>query len=532
MERPSHTILPTLVATLAVACAGSRATSTFQADHVLPRYQELEEEPEQVALKDAQAHLDRGDLARDSGNSDQARAEWREGAAGLAQLVERYPSSPWRLVYLRSAAESFARAQEYAGAAEAAEKILLDPAAAPASRANAAQLDAAAWQAIALAEVKAGKLEPIRLLTQEKRKGEKLEPRPPPGAWKRFVEAADTYLAAIVSGRAPAKPDDANASARFSAQLALMAAEVEYAFDDVEEARARFERILATWPSDAEVMDAAVPFHLQTFLLAGDGDAAYLAALDRSAELIDGELRRAQAAAQAPDASAQDKATAVTFSGLAERLARARQGTTFFAAKKLLDDGKAAEAAVAFEQLAAHGQAEGEAPQALYNASVAWEKSGDPAKADTDRRRVIAEYPDSRAARQATLALASVLSRRGRDHAAAEALYARYLTRWPAGEQRCLALLNVGYEADQQKKRRDAAVRYQAFGTDGACAKDDPSGAARALHRSGLLFLEVKQGPRAQQSWKALTELSGPLDATATSQVEDARRRWKKLEIR
>jgi hypothetical protein len=532
MERSANTLLLTLFATLAAACAGSRATSTYQADHVLPRYQELEDEPEQVALKDAQSHLDRGDLARDSDNSDQARAEWRDGAVGLARLVERYPSSRWRLVYLRAAAESFARAQEYAGAAEAAEKILLDPAAAPASRVDAARLDAAAWQAIALAEVKAGNLEPIRLLTQEKRKGEKLAPRPPPGAWKRFVDAADTYLTLAGSGPKPAKPDEAAASARFSARLALMAAEVEYAFDDVEEARVRFERILAAWPSDAEVMDAVVPFHLQTFLLAGDGDAAYLAALDRSAALVDAELRKAQSAAQAPDASEQDRVAAATFAGLAERLARARQGTTFFAAKKLLDEGKAAEAAAAFEQLAAQGRADGEAPQALYNASVAWEKAGAPAKADADRRRVIADFPDSRAASQATLALASALSRRSRDHAAAETLYAQYLTRWPDGEQRCLALLNVGYEADQQRKRLDAAVRYQAFGTDAACAKGDPSGAARALHRSGVLFLQVKQGPRAMQTWKALAELSGPLDPTATSQVEDARRRWKKREIR
>ena len=42
------------------------------------------------------------------------------------------------------------------------------------------------------------------------------------------------------------------------AQLALIAAEVQYAFDNVEEARRRFDAIMQKWPGDAEIMENAV----------------------------------------------------------------------------------------------------------------------------------------------------------------------------------------------------------------------------------------------------------------------------------
>jgi hypothetical protein len=59
------------------------------------------------------------------------------------------------------------------------------------------RLASAAWLNAANAEVKAGKLDPIKLAYVEQRKGEPLKPRTPPGAWKRFVDATDAYLSRL-----------------------------------------------------------------------------------------------------------------------------------------------------------------------------------------------------------------------------------------------------------------------------------------------------------------------------------------------
>ncbi len=493
------------------------ATSRYkQADFRAPEPRDFEDDAERGKVSDAQIHLSRAREAKDAGNLDQARAEWGTGGQFLAQLADDFPNSVWRIALRYQGARYLYYALRFEDAATVAEKIGVDPMATETSRAMGAHLAAAAWQAEAVNEYKAGKIDPIRLPTAEQRKGQAPAPRPPPGPWKRFVEAADQYVK-----RADADPDAKKPAAERTvqagpSQLALIAAEVEYAFDNMEDARARFERIMQTWPADAEAMDNAVPLYLQTFLVLKDAEG-YKRALESTRAMLSSESQKAT-----------DPARKEALQKVLEKLASYQESAEFDDARALLTAGKAVESATAFERIADSNPASPDAGNALYNAAIAWTKAEQPEKAAAAAQKVLDKYAASKSAPLSQLMLASIRSK-AKDHVEAARLYAEYLEKWPQGENRCIALQNVGYELDVSNKKADAASRYFAWATDPKCGKEDPNSAAKALVRSGKLFLDAKQKPKAKEAWNAATRLEGVTDVVAKSQVEDVKKQLRKL---
>ncbi len=519
-----------LAAATLAACAttGAGPSKVLQADHVRPELKDMSDEAEWSALKDAAARAARADAARSAGNQEEARAEDVAAGRAFAAFADRFPRSEWRLVVRRMAVERLLQAQEPNAAAAQAQKLLDDPAASDVTRAMAARYAAVAWQAVAASETRAGRVEKLRLLTAAQRGGQPPKPRIPDEPWKRFIESTDAYLKLAASDPAlKPGPERDRAGAVQPAQLARIAAEVEFAYDNMEDARSRLDRIIARHPSDAEVMDSAVPLYLETFLVLGD-DAGYEAALRRLEPVTRAEAEKAAAAARAPNATGEQKKAAETLARLEDSVAKQLQVSGFSAAARLLAAGQAAEAAQGFETFADQNKGHPDAPNALYNAAVAWDKAKDPAKAKADRERLVREYPDAKVASQGMLALAATLSRGG-DHAGAQQLYAQYLERFPEGPQRCIALQNVGYELDQMKRREEAARRYQAFAVDSACTKGDPNTAAKALYRSGILFLEAKKRKEAKEAWTTLMGVQGVTDEVTLSWIDDARARLKGL---
>jgi hypothetical protein len=459
-----------------------------QVDQGLPAQTDLPEEgSERVALAGAQALEARGDAAG--------------AAAEYAALAGSTGAAEWRVPLRHRAAELYLRAQRWEKAAEAGNAIVNDPKTSDPSRAVGARLVATAWLGAASAAVKAGQLEKLDLGLDGKE-----GPRPPAPPWKRFLDAADAYLA-----RAAADPDlRRNASDRhpFAAELALVAAEVQYSYGELEDARRRLDAVLERWPADAELLEQAVPLYLATFVARGDR-AGHAAALDRLESRIDAE------AAKSPEKKA-------SLSKVTETLARARAGAGFAAGEELLRAGKPAEAAKAFEAAAATGATD--AAGALHNAAVAWDAAGEPAKAAAARERLLREHPDSQVAGEAALRVAAFRSRQG-DHAGAARLYDDFLRRWPASSSRCIALRNVASELDRAEQGGEAAARYLAFGKDEACAKADPNIAARALVRSGDL-----SDAHAKEAYAAAVGLEGAVtDPEAKRQIAEAKKRLKRL---
>jgi predicted negative regulator of RcsB-dependent stress response len=487
-----------------------------QADEKLPAAARFYDEGERKLVEDAQGHQLAARKAVEEGNLEKARAEFSAAAERYARFADGYPASEWRIAFRYKAAEFQLFAQQHERAAEQADKVLAEPAASAATRAMAAHLSAVAWRGVAVQRVKAGEIEAIKLATAEQRGGAALAPHDPPGPWKKFVGAVDAYLAVWEKHPEAARRGSDRNLALTPWSGALVAAEVQYSCDQMEDARRRLERIVEEWPGEVDVMESAVPLLLQTLLVLKD-DRGFSSAKDHLKETL------AEQAGKAQDAKARE-----TWVKLREQVVRLEQGLDFAAAKRLLDEGKAAEAAAGFERFAAaHGES-ADASTALFNAALAWDKAEQPDKAGAAREALVSKYGDSRMAPMAALQLAAAASKRN-DHEAAARHYDAYLTRWPDAPNRCLAMQNVGYELDVQGKRPEAAERYLAFGRDDRCRKERSNEAAKALYRSGKLFIEAKLKPRAKEAFEAAAGVEGVSDPAAKGMIDDAKRQAKRL---
>jgi hypothetical protein len=488
----------------AAACATTAgkppADAVRQAEQGLPEATELPEGSERAAYEAARAHEAKGE----GGSGEAARAEWAQAAQGYASLAEKPGASELRLPLRHRAAELFVKAQRWDRASELAAALLSEPAANDATKASAARLDATAALGSASAQVKAGQLEKLDLGLNGGRKE-----RPVPAGWKRVVDAADAYFARAAADPAARKPAAERRPGPSPAELALAGAEVLYSYGDLDGARRRFEAVLDRWTSDAEVLDHVVPLYLATFLGKGDRDG-HEAAVDRL---------RAKVAQEAAKASGPKKDA---FAKILDGLSRARAGSRFGAAEKLLADGKAAEAAKAFEAVAGEPGV-GDPVNALHNGAVAWDRAGEPAKAAKVRERILKEHAGATVAAEDALSLAAYRSKAG-DHLGAGRLYEEFLSRWADSPNRCLALRNAASELDMAGRAAEAAARYVAFGRDDACAKATPDVAARALVRAGRLF-----EAQAKEAYGGAAELPGVTDPEAKGMVSEAKRRLRGL---
>lgn len=521
----------TLLAALGVAAcgtAGGAASQRYkQADYLRPGRAQFADDAQRAIIDEAIVHGDRADQAAMAGNLDQSRAENRVAADALAKFVDTFPSSEYRITLRAQATERYLRAQEFEKAAAQAQHIIDDPESNDASKAIGSRFALAAWQNIATIQGRAGTIDPPRIITADKRKGQEPKPRIPPDPWKRFIENADRYeklaKADPLANLAPAERQQRGGID--SAQLALLAAQVEFGYDNMEDARRRFEAIMQTWPSRADVMESAVPYYLQTYLLKKD-DAGYEAAVAKALAIVKPEAAKAAEAAKASGASAEAKKDAEIMARLQGDLEKQQQGSGFSAAERLLAAEKYGEAAVAFEKFAAENPTHPDAPNALYNAGVAWEKAKEPKKALAARAALLDRYGDSRVAPQATLAQASALGKQG-NQAAALKLYQRYVEKWGQGPQHCLALQNLGVAYESMGKKLDAARSYQAFARDQSCLKEEPNNAVKVTYRAAIIFGDVRRRSDAQEMFRVAAGIQGVTDTVAKSQAEDARRRVK-----
>ncbi len=522
----------TLLAALAAAgCAtggGGASSRYFQADYLRPGRAQFSDDAQRAIIDDAIVHGDRADQAAMAGNLDQSRAENRLAADGLAKFVDTFPSSDYRMVLRAQAAERYLRAQEFEKAAAQAQLVIDDPEARDVSKAIGSRLAVTAWQTVANAEGRAGTIDPPRIVTADRRKGQEPKPRVPPDPWKRFIENADRYqLVARADPMSSLSPAERQRRGGVDpAQLALVAAEVEFGYDNLEDARRRFEAIMQTWPSRADVMESAVPYYLQTFLLKKD-DAGYEAGVGKALAVVKPEAAKTAVAVKAAGAPEETRKAAEIWARLQGDLEKQQQGAGFTAAERLLAAEKYPEAAAAFEKFASDSPTHPDAPNALYNAGVAWDKAKDAKKATAARAALLERYGDSRVAPQATLAQASALTKRG-ENAAAQKLYQHYLDKWGQGPQRCLALQNMGVAYESLGKKLDAAKSYQVFARDAACLKEDPNNAARVVYHAAILFGDTRKKSDAQEMFRVAAGMQGVTDTVARSQVDDARQRVKK----
>jgi tetratricopeptide (TPR) repeat protein len=539
-------LLLLLIAACATTTKVSAGPAVKQADYKEPEPKTDRDAGEMAqisALEDAYGHMKRAQMARLSNDDDTARAEDRIAADLLVRFVDRFPSDEYQLVFLRMATERYLGVRDWQAGASTAQRIVDSKYANDVSRAIGARLAAGAWQQLAVQEMRSGKIPPLQLLSYEQRKGADPKPQVPALPWKMFVENADLYarLAAADPAAKVSGEERRIAGGAEIPQLQLIAAQVEFGYDNMEDARRRFLALIEQVPSKAEIMETSVPYYLETFRVMKD-DAGYDQALARLQPVFAGQARKAAEAAAAAGATEAQKKNAAALAKLDDDLTRRLKGSGYTAAGESLRKGEAAEkagkgaeaqalyreAAARFEQFAADQADSPDAPNALFNAAIAWDKAKDPKKAIADREKLVAKYPDAKIVPQALVVLGVGQAREGNPAKAAQA-YETYLSRWPTGPQHCVALQNLGVALQQTGRKVDAAQRYQQFAADEGCLKDDPNNAAKVLYEAGKLFTEAKKQAEARKAFQALVDLPGVTDVVPRSYQADAKERLKKM---
>lgn len=506
MRKPHLSLL--LAGVVSAGCAtGGGAAALRQADAKLPQSAEVSDQAERKSFDEANWYITMADIAWKNGNADEASTKWRAAGKLLSEAAQKFPTSEYRLVYRAQASRLLLQGGEPGTAVTLAEQLAAEPTASAATRALAAQLRATALQAQAFADAKAGKLEVVRIVTADRRKGADAAPRPIPEAWRRVVAANDDYL-----GQRAADPSPN--SAQVAASLSFVSAEIAFSYDQIDDANRRLTALLRDFPTSTRFDDAALLL-LQTYLVKKD-DAGYAAALDRLLASVAQES--AKAAAKPGDADA--KAQVEMFGKLTGDLARLKVGLGFKAASQLLAEVqklegeparlKALEAAAAYDKFASENPDHPDAPNAIYNAAIAWSRGREPKKALADRELVATKYPESKIAPKALAAAASDLSAAG-DHAGSAQRYVAYLEKYPTGEDRCLALYNVGVELDYAKQGAEAAKRYVAFAADAQCSKEKPGEAVKVLNQAAVLYTKAGKKAEAADAQRAAEEAKARL---------------------
>jgi TolA-binding protein len=509
----------TLLLALAIGCALPGAAAAAgprykQADQKFPPTpNEFDDDIERGFLQNIVTHHQAGAMAATSGAMDQARAEWGTEAQAMAEFADKFPSSDWSISFRFNAAKYFFYARKDDRAAEQADKLLLDKRANDTSRAMAAKLAFAAMNTVAMGSVKAGTLEPLRLALWEQRRTVPLNPRPAPREWRMVVEYADTYVKLAESDPDMKKAPKERFLSIGPGQVALSAAQIDYAFDNMEAAQGRFARLIETWPAEAETPMVAT--YLSTF-----------SALKDQAGL-EAALPKVKSQVSAAMAKASDAATKEALAKTLEQLTLLEVDNAYNRAMQLLDGGQFAESAAAFEAFAAANPTNPNVSLALFNGAIAWDKANQGDKAAALREQVLARFPASKEAENAMPVLAAYRSKHGKKDEAV-ALYRDFIDKFPDSANRCNAAYNIGATLDEAGKPVDAARAYVKFASEPRCARADPNAAAKLLYRAAENFEKAGKMPEARKAYQACTEVTGVTDVVAKSNLAEARKRAKR----
>jgi tetratricopeptide (TPR) repeat protein len=492
---------------LAVACATPTRTRSpadvrwQQADEPFPSSAVFADLSARAAFNEGRFREAEAAAANRGGDAKRGREQLATAAQAYLDFLAQYPDTGWDLKIRYHAARLLSLAGRHEEAAALADQVATDSHAGPKSRAMALLL---ATNALVDAE----KLEPMRMRYASQRDGRPPRPVSLPKRWNEFVQATDAYLAGMSADGT--EPDGRIVTA---AQLAVVAAQAEFATDHMDAARRRLATILKRWPSEPEVFQSAARPYVETFLVPGDPDGALAAAT----------WVGALASEQARVASGPEDRQ--RYENVAKDIRAIEVDLRFDAAKELLpqDPGEAAQR---FEALASIPGAD--AAAALNAAAIAWDRAGDADRAASLRARILERHADSWLAPDATLQLAAHLARRG-DHLEAGRTYREHARRWPEDANHCTALRNGAVELDLGDHDRDSADLYRAFGADRRCAAKSPNVAAIALHLAGKQFLAANRPDDARDAFRRAVAVQGITSADARRRVAESKRLLRRL---
>lgn len=399
----------------------------------------------------AQAHKAAGRLSS-------ARESYVAAASAYETYLGRFPDSKNSYDFEFFLAECLYYSGDYDRAATQYDKVRD-------SKLDNKHLEAAALSSVITYEkvveeaIKTNKIPDPPVLTATERKGKNIEPKPIDPVRLKLIESSDRYTTMLPrSERAPA--------------IRYRAAEIFYKHDQFEEARKRFEGIVADYPAN-EVARYASNLIIESYLAAED----YEKVEQWSQRLIE-------------IAQANTKADGASKAEFIDSLKGFKVGAQFKQAEAYDAEGKFEQAADTYVRLVDDNPSHEFADKALFNAAVAYEKVKRFDTASQIYRRIYEKYPKSDLAPRALFRV-GLNAEKGFDFAAAIEAYTQLVERYPKSEDRADALYNVAVVLENQQEYGKAAAAFKRYAQTFPSRED----AGEIFFRSAIVYEKMKAWP-------------------------------------
>lgn len=375
----------------------------------------------------AQAHKQAGRLA-------QAKEQYLAAADAYKKYLDRFPQSKNAYDFQFFLAECLYYSDDYLAAAKQYDAV------------RDSQLDNKHLEAAALSsvisyekevenEVKAGKLPDYPVLTAAQRKSATLEPKEIAPVRKELIASSDRFAAILPkSERAPA--------------VRYRAAEIFYRHDQLDEARRRFEQVVADYPA-SDVARYASNLIIESYLAVQDW------------ENVEKWSQRLIEVAQGTGVKEGDQKAKDEF---IDSLKTFKVGALFKQAEEYDAAGKFEEAADTYVKLVDENPKHEFADKALFNAAVAYEKVKRFDTASRIYQRIFDEYPSSDLAPR-SLFRVGINAEKGFDFPQAVSAYERLVNKYPNSENRADALYNMAVVLENQQDYAKAAEAFKRYAT-------------------------------------------------------------------
>jgi TolA-binding protein len=393
---------------------------------------------------------------KEEGNLEVAVSEYRSAARAYGDYLRRYPHSrdAYELTY--KYADCLYNALDFELAARVYARVRDFPN--DRFRAEAAVSAVLSWEGEITRLQRLGKLEDRTVLLSTDRKEGTAPPfERIPGAWANLIKDSDAFLDLV--------PKHEKAAA-----VAYKAAEVFYKYGDFDEARCRFEQVVARHPS-AELAQFAANLIIESYLTQKD----WAAVEDASARLQSSEV-------------AKNKA-------LYTSLQKFKLGGRFNRAMQSMDAKRWEDASRLFLALVAEEPRHEFADKALYNAASCYESARRFESALKLYERISVEYPASILADEALFRVAWN-AENTYDFDKAVDRYLALVEQYPKSKHRKDALYNAARSLENLQRYEKAATAFARY----ALLYPDAEDAARTQFHAALIYEKTQDWKREIQA--------------------------------
>jgi TolA-binding protein len=400
---------------------------------------------EKSLLRAASFHHAQAQAYKGQGKLEAAVAEYRIASKAYGDYLGRFPHSKQAHELTYNWADTLYNALEFEKAAAVYALVRDDPAG-DKFRAEAAVSAVISWEGEITRLQRAGQLQDRKVILSTDRKEQELpraEPLPPVLA--HFVRDSDAMVGTV--------PENEKAPA-----IAFKAGEVFYKYNDYDEARCRFEEVVAKWPGN-EVATFAANLIIESYLTMKDWDAVEKA----SARLQTNEVGRNK--------------------DLQANLQKFKLGGRFNRAMLAMDAKQWEPAAELFLALVAEDPRHEFADKALFNAAACYEGARRFESALKLYERIYAEYPKSSLADEALFRV-GFNAENTYEFEKAVGKYLQLVEKYPKSKHRKDALYNAARSLENLQRYDEAAPAFVRY----ARTYPDAEDAARTLFHAALVY--------------------------------------------